>query len=137
MKELGASEVINYRSEPAWEKRVLELTGGEGVDIVVEVGGAGTLAQSIRATRVGGHISLIGVLAGQRGEVNPLPVVMKYIRIQGIYVGSRELFETMKRAISLHGIRPVIDRVFPFGEARQALRHLESGAHIGKVVISI
>lgn len=137
LMEMGASDVINYRLEPAWEKRVLELTGGRGVDIVVEVGGAGTLPQSIRATRMGGHISLIGVLAGQRGEVNPLPAVMKGVRIQGIYVGSREMFEAMNRAIALHDIRPVIDSVFPFTEVHQAFRHLESGAHIGKVVITI
>jgi len=137
LKELGAWEVINYRTEPAWEKRVLELTGGAGVDIVVEVGGAGTLAQSLKATRMGGHISLIGVLAGQAGVVNPLPAVMKYIRIQGIFVGSTEMFEAMKRVLTLHGIRPVIDRVFPFEEAREAYRHLESAAHVGKVVITI
>ena len=135
--EMGASDLINYRSEPAWGKRVLELTGGRGVDIVVEVGGAGTLAQSIKATRIGGHISLIGVLAGQRGEVNPLPAVMKGIRIQGIYVGSREMFEAMNRAVTLHGIRPAIDRVFPFDQVHQAFRHLESGAHVGKVVVTI
>ncbi len=135
--ELGASDVVNYRSEPAWDKRVQELTGGRGVDIVVEVGGAGTLAQSIKAVRMGGHISLIGVLAGQSGEVNPLPAVMKGVRIHGIYVGSREMMEAMNRVISLHGIRPVVDRTFAFGEAQQAFRHLESGAHFGKVVITI
>lgn len=137
LKEYGASDVINYRNEPQWEKRVLELTDGGGVDIVVEVGGAGTLTQSIKATRLGGHISLIGVLAGQRGEVNPLPAVMKGIRIHGIYVGSREMFEAMNRVITLHSIRPVVDRVFAFDQAREAFRHLESGAHIGKVVITI
>ncbi len=137
LKELGASEVINYRNEPVWEKRVLELTGGAGVDIVVEVGGAGTLAQSMKACRVGGQISLIGVLAGQQGEVSPLPAVMKNIRIQGLYVGSREMFEAMNRAIDLHGLRPVIDRTFPFAEAREACRYLQSGAHFGKVVIAI
>jgi len=137
LKELGASDVINYRSEPAWEKRVLELTDARGVDIVVEVGGAGTLAQSIKATRIGGHISLLGVLAGQRGEVNPLPAVMKGIRIQGIFVGSRALFEAMNRVIALHAIHPVIDRVFPFSEVAQAFRYLESGAHVGKVVIAL
>ncbi|HLO26508.1 MAG TPA: NAD(P)-dependent alcohol dehydrogenase, partial [Geobacteraceae bacterium] len=136
LREHGAGAVINYRSEPAWEKRVMELTGGTGVDIVIEVGGAGTLAQSLKASRMGGHISLIGVLAGQQGEVNPLPAVMKNIRVQGIYVGSREMFETMNRAIALHGIRPVIDRVFPFTEARDAYRYLQSGAHFGKVVIA-
>ena len=129
--------MINYRTDAAWEKRVLELTGGRGVDIVVEVGGAGTLAQSIKATRMGGHISLLGVLAGQRGEVNPLPAVMKGIRIQGIYVGSREIFEAMNRVICLHAIRPVVDRVFPFSEVCQAFRYLESGAHVGKVVIAL
>jgi len=137
LKELGAGEVINYKNEPMWEKRVLELTGGTGVDIVVEVGGAGTLAQSMKASRMGGHISLIGVLSGQQGEVNPLPAVMKNIRIQGVFVGSREMFEAMNRAIALHGIRPVIDRVFPFEEAQKAYRHLQSGAHFGKVVIAI
>jgi NADPH:quinone reductase-like Zn-dependent oxidoreductase len=101
------------------------------------VGGAGTLPQSIKSTRMGGQISLIGVLAGQQGEVNPLPAVMKAIRIQGIYVGSREMFESMNRTIRLHGIRPVIDRSFPFSEVCQAFRHLESGAHFGKVVITL
>jgi NADPH:quinone reductase-like Zn-dependent oxidoreductase len=137
LQELGASDVINYRTEPAWEKRVLELTNGRGVDIVVEVGGAGTLAQSMKATRLGGQISLIGVLAGQQGEVNPLPAVMRNQRIQGIYVGSRQLFLAMNRAIELHAIRPVIDRVFPFSEARAACHYLQSGAHFGKVVIEI
>ncbi len=137
LQEFGASAVINYRTEPAWEKRVLDLTGGDGVDIVVEVGGAGTLPQSLKSTRMGGHISLIGVLAGQQGEVSPLPAVMKNVRIQGIYVGCREMFESMNRAIALHGIRPVIDRVFPFEEARDAYRYLKSGAHFGKVVIAV
>ena len=137
LRELGASDVINYRTEPAWEKRVLELTNGRGVDIVVEVGGAGTLAQSMKATRLGGHISLIGVLAGQQGEVSPLPAVMKNLRIQGIYVGHRQMFQEMNRAIELHALRPVVDRVFPFAEAKEALRYLQSGAHFGKVVIEI
>ena len=137
LQELGASHVIDYRSEPAWEKRVLELTDGRGVDIVVEVGGAGTLAQSMKATRLGGHISLIGVLAGQQGEVSPLPAVMRNLRIQGIYVGSRQMFLAMNRAMELHAIRPVIDRLFPFAEARDACHYLASGAHFGKVVIEL
>lgn len=137
LRELGASDVINYRTTPDWEARVHELTGRRGVDQVVEVGGAGTLAKSLRAVRQGGHVNLIGVLAGGTGEVNPLPAVMKGVRIQGIFVGSREMFEAMNRAISLHGIRPVVDRVFPFEEAREAFRHLQTGAHFGKVVISI
>jgi NADPH:quinone reductase-like Zn-dependent oxidoreductase len=104
---------------------------------VVEVGGAGTLGKSLRAVRMGGHISLIGVLAGAGGQINPVPILMKNVRVQGIFVGSREMFEGMNRAISLHQLRPAVDRVFPFAEAREALRHLESGAHFGKVCIRI
>jgi NADPH:quinone reductase-like Zn-dependent oxidoreductase len=137
LRELGASDVINYKSVPDWEKQVLKLTGGNGVNIVIEVGGAGTLLQSIKACAMGGNISLIGVLTGQRGEMNPLPAVMKGVSIHGIYVGSREMFEDMNRTIALHQIKPVVDRVFPFGEAREALHYLESGAHAGKVVIAI
>jgi NADPH:quinone reductase-like Zn-dependent oxidoreductase len=137
LRQLGAGEVINYKTEPNWEERVWELTNGRGVDLVVEVGGAGTLGKSLRAVRPGGRISLIGVLSGATGEVNPLPAVMKSVRIQGIYVGSREQFAAMNRAIELHRIRPVIDRVFPFVEAKAAYHHLQSGAHFGKVVIAI
>ena len=136
VKQMGASDGINYKSVPDWEKRVWELTNKVGVDHVVEVGGAGTLAKSLRAVRMGGHISLIGVLSGA-GEANPLPAVMKNVRIQGIYVGSRDMFEAMNSAISLHQLHPVIDRVFPFEEAREAFSYMESGAHFGKVVIRI
>lgn len=136
VKHLGASDGINYKSVPDWDKKVLELTGRRGVDHVVEVGGVGTLAKSLRAVRMGGHISLIGVLSGV-GEANPLPAVMKNIRIQGIYVGSRDMFEAMNRAIAVHQLRPVIDRVFPFEETHEAYRYMESGAHFGKVVIRL
>jgi NADPH:quinone reductase-like Zn-dependent oxidoreductase len=135
-RRLGASDGINYKTTPDWEERVRALTGGTGVDHVVEVGGAGTLGKSLRAVRAGGRISLIGILTGG-GEVNPLPILMKNVRVQGIYVGSREMFEAMNRAIALHELRPVVDRVFPFAEAREALRYLESGAHFGKVCIRI
>ncbi len=111
-----------------------ELTGGVGVDHVVEVGGAGTLPRSLKAVRTGGHVALIGVLSGG-GEVNPMPVLMKAVRLQGVFVGSRAMFEAMNRAIAEHKLRPVIDKVFPFAEAHAAYRHLESGAHFGKVVI--
>ena len=93
LRALGISDIMNYKTEPSWESKVWELTGKRGVDLVVEVGGAGTLGKSLKAVRVGGHISLIGVLAGATGEVNPLPAVMKGVCIQGIYVGSREMFE--------------------------------------------
>jgi NADPH:quinone reductase-like Zn-dependent oxidoreductase len=133
--QLGASDGINYSTTPKWDERVRELTGGVGVDYVVEVGGAGTLAQSMRAVKIGGQISLIGVLTGGAGQVNPLPILMKNIRVQGIFVGSREMFEAMNRAISQHKMKPVVDRVFGFNEAIEAFRYMESGAHFGKVAI--
>lgn len=135
LKQLGIVSGVNYKTFPDWEKKVFELTGGRGVDRVIEVGGAGTLAKSMKAVRVGGHISLIGVLTGQTGEVNPLPAVMKAIRIQGIFVGSRAMFEALSRAMTAHRIKPVIDRVFAFHEVRDALRYQESQAHFGKVVV--
>src|SRR4029077_15571915 len=96
--------------------------------------GAGTLGKSFRAVRTGGHIALIGVLTGNSGQVNPLPVLMKSVRLQGIYVGSRAMFEAMNRAIALHQLRPVVDRVFPFAEAREGLNYLERGADFREVV---
>jgi NADPH:quinone reductase-like Zn-dependent oxidoreductase len=133
--QMGASDGINYKTNPEWEERVRELTG-VGVDHVVELGGAGTLGKSMRAIRTGGRISLIGVLTGG-GQVNPMPLLMKNVCLQGIYVGSREMFEVMNRAIALHQLRPVVDRVFPFTEIGAALRYLESGAHFGKVCLRI
>lgn len=133
--QLGASDGINYKKNPDWDKTVRALTGGVGVDHVVEVGGAGTLPQSLRAVRMNGHISLIGVLANGNNQVNPLPVLMKNVRVQGIYVGSRDMFEAMNRAITLHQLRPVVDRVFAFQEIREALQYMERGAHFGKICI--
>jgi NADPH:quinone reductase-like Zn-dependent oxidoreductase len=135
--QLGAARGVNYRTVPDWGKKVRELTGERGVDLVVEVGGAGTLPQSMKAVRVGGRISLIGVLTGNTGEVNPLPLVMKKVRMQGILVGSRDMFESMNRAISIHRLHPVIVRVFPFKEVREALSFMESGAHFGKICVRI
>ncbi len=136
VRELGASDGINYRTSPDWDKRVRELTGGQGVDRIVEVGGAGTLPKSLRAVRLGGTIALIGVLGGG-GEFNPISVLMKNVRLQGIFVGSRRMFETMLQAIEANALKPVVDRVFPFEQAIEALKYLESGAHFGKVVIAI
>jgi NADPH:quinone reductase-like Zn-dependent oxidoreductase len=135
--QLGASDGINYKTTPKWDERVRELTGGLGVDYVVEVGGAGTLTQSMRAVKGGGQISLIGVLTGGAGQINPLPILMRNIRVQGIFVGSREMFEAMNRAIALHKLKPVVDRVFGFEEAVEAYRYMESGAHFGKVAIRL
>ena len=134
--DMGASDGINYKTNPDWDKKARELTGDVGVDHVVELGGAGTLGRSLKAVRMGGRISLIGVLTGG-GEVNPMAALMKNVRIQGIYVGSRDMFEAMNRAIALHRLRPVIERVFPFDKARAAFRHMESAAHFGKIALRV
>lgn len=135
-KELGADELINYRNAPDWEKLVTELTGRRGVDHVIEVGGAGTLSKSISAVRMGGHIALIGVLAGD-APVNWMPIFMKAIRLHGIFVGSRAMFESMLGFFRDHSIRPVIDRVFEFEAAREALKTMESASHFGKIVVRV
>ena len=122
------------RSTPAWGERVVELTDGFGVDHVVEVGGAGTLAQSLKAARMGGRVGLIGVLTGA-GEANPTPILMKNVTMQGIFVGSRSMYGDMNRAIALNKMRPIVDRVFPFRDYPHALRNMESGAHFGKIVL--
>jgi NADPH:quinone reductase-like Zn-dependent oxidoreductase len=140
-RALGASDGINYKTTPDWEEKVRALTEregqGAGVDHVVEVGGAGTLGKSLRAVRTSGTISLIGVLTGAAGQFNPTPLLMKHVRLQGIFVGSRAMFEAMDRAIALHQMRPVVDRVFPMSEIRGALKHLESGAHFGKICLRV
>ncbi len=136
-RKLGSWAEINYRDDPDWGKTARQLTGGEGVDHVVDVGGAATLPQSLRAVRAGGQISLLGMLSGTSLELNIIPIVMQNIRVQGILVGSREGFEAMCRAIDQHQIRPVIDRVFPFDEAREALAYMKGGRHFGKVCIEI
>lgn len=134
--QMGAAAGVNYRTTPDWDKWARSQTGGVGVDHIVEVGGAGTLERSFKAARTGGHIALIGVLAGT-GSVNPTPVLMRSLTIRGIFVGSREMFEDMNRAFELHQTRPIIDRAFRFDDLPAALRHLESGAHFGKVVIRL
>ena len=136
VRKLGSWREINYVENPAWGKAARELTGGTGVDHVVEVGGAGTLQQSLSAIRVGGQISLIGVLSGGSVELNIVPILMQNVRVQGILVGSREGFEAMNRGIAQHEIHPVVDRVFPFDEAREALVYMAGGRHMGKVCIA-
>lgn len=134
-KELGADFGINYNTTPDWDKRAKELTGGTGVDHIVEVGGAETFGKSLRAIKIGGHIGLIGNLSGNATEVNLVLILMQNVRVQGILVGSRDTFEAMNRAIILHEMRPVIDRVFAFDEARHAFEHMSSGSHFGKICI--
>lgn len=132
---LGAHEGINYATTPDWDKAARALTGGAGVDHVVEVGGAGTFERSLRCVRPGGVVSVIGVLSGAAGPVPLTFILMNNLRVQGIFVGHRQSFEALCRAVSQHEVRPVVDRVFPFAEARAAFEHLKSGAHFGKVVV--
>jgi NADPH:quinone reductase-like Zn-dependent oxidoreductase len=134
-RELGADAVINYRATPGWGKRAREITGGTGVDHIIEVGGQGTLPESLRAIRPGGTISMIGVLAGGTMDAKLGLVVTRHVRLQGITVGSRDDFEAMMRAIGHARLRPVVDRVFAFEELPQALNYLASGQHFGKVCI--
>ncbi|HLT02080.1 MAG TPA: NAD(P)-dependent alcohol dehydrogenase [Geminicoccaceae bacterium] len=132
-RALGAWQTLNYRATPDWDRAVLDITDGEGVDQVVEVGGAGTLERSIAACRVAGHIALIGVLTG--GQINPTPIMRKSLTVHGIYVGSRAMFEAMNRAIAAAGLRPIIDRTFAFDDARAAYHHMQTAAHLGKIVV--
>jgi len=138
LKQLGASAVIDYRATPDWDKEVTRLTDGRGVDITVEVGGAGTLPRSFLATRLAGRIAVIGLLTGTGAgaEVDPMPILRRNLRVQGLYVGNRQMFEAMNRAIEAGGLKPVIDKMFPFAEAKDAYRHMKSQNHFGKIVIS-
>ena len=135
LKKMGAEAVIDYRATPDWDKETMKLTGGRGADITVEVGGAGTLPRSFLATRLGGRIVVIGLLSGM-AEVDPMPILRRNLRVQGLYVGNRQMFEAMNRAIEAAGLKPVIDKVFPFAQARDAYRHLKSQTHFGKIVIA-
>jgi NADPH:quinone reductase-like Zn-dependent oxidoreductase len=136
-KSLGADEVINYKRTPEWDKEILRMTGGEGADVVLEVGGIGTMPYSLRSAKFGGQVALIGVLAGINDALNIGPILHGTIRLQGIYVGSVEMFESMNLAISLNKLKPVVDRVFPFSQFREALKLMETAQHFGKIVISI
>ncbi len=135
-KKLGAAHGVNYKTTPDWDKAAVELTGGIGVDQVVEVGGAGTIAKSLGAIRSGGRISMIGVLSGA-ADLNPMLILGKRASIQGISVGSTQMFEAMNRAISVATMKPIIDKVFAFDEAPAAFQHLQSARHFGKIVIAL
>lgn len=136
LKAMGADQVVNYKSVEEWGAKVSELSDG-GVDHVVEVGGPGTLNQSIQATRVGGHIALIGVLTGWQGPVATAALMGRQIRLQGVIVGSRADQNDLIRAVEVNGIKPVIDRHFPLEQLADAFRHQESGRHFGKICIDI
>jgi NADPH:quinone reductase-like Zn-dependent oxidoreductase len=134
LKAMGVTDVVNYNSTPDWERAVMDLTSGQGADHVVELGGSGTFEKSLRSLRVGGGLYLIGNLAGE-AQVNPRLILAKRAHVHGIQVGSREMFETMNRAISQAKLKPIIDRQFEFSEARAAFDYLASRAHFGKIVI--
>jgi len=136
-KALGAAHGINYKTTPDWEKAAVEFTGGRGVDHVVEVGGAATLTRSFHAIRVGGKITMIGGLSGGATELNPGLIFGRRANVQGISVGSTQMFMAMNRAIEVSAIKPVIDKVFPFADAQAAYHHMASGAHFGKIVIGV
>jgi len=134
---LGLDAGLNYRRNPDWNKWVMDQTGGRGADLVVEVGGAGTFTQSVRAVRVGGAVAQIGVLS-QSSEPIEIPLVLhKQLRLHGIYVGSRADFEAMNRAIDVHAVKPMVDEVFSFEQLTSALARMEKGAHFGKLVIRV
>ncbi len=135
LKTMGAEAVIDYKATPDWHEETLKLTQGRGADITVEVGGAGTLPRSFMATRIGGTIGVIGLLSGM-STLDPMPILRRNLRLQGIYVGSTQMFEAMNRAIETAKLKPVIDKVFPFAEVKAAYRHLKSQSHFGKIVIS-
>jgi NADPH:quinone reductase-like Zn-dependent oxidoreductase len=135
LRVLGADHVINYREDPSWGQTARQLTGGRGVDHVVEIGGPGTLAQSIAACRLGGHIALIGVLTGFAGEVPTAAIMVGNLRIHGMTVGSREQRLAMIRAIEANGIRPIIDSSYPLEGLADAFRHQASGRHFGKICV--
>ena len=136
LKELGADHLINYKETPNWGEAAARLTGG-GVDHVVEIGGAGTFPESITAARIGGHISLIGVLAGYAGPIPTVQIMGKQQRVIGITVGTRRQQQDMIRAIEANRIRPVISDHFPLARLGDAFRHQESGKHFGKIVVDI
>lgn len=135
--ELGADAVHNYKSDPAWDDWAMAQTNGRGVDKVVEIGGPETLNRSIKATRFGGHIALIGVLTGTSGEIQTVQILRKGIRLDGIYVGSREMFAQMLEEIEQVKLKPVIDSTFEFDNTHDAFRRIESGRHFGKIVIRV
>jgi NADPH:quinone reductase-like Zn-dependent oxidoreductase len=134
-KALGADHLVNYKEVPAWSAAVREATGKVGADFVMEVGGAGTLAESLKAIRIGGHIAIIGVLAGFEPPLQIGTMIGTSARLQGVSVGSRAMFEAMNRAIALHRIEPVVDKVFPWTEARAAFAAMQAGEHFGKIVL--
>jgi NADPH:quinone reductase-like Zn-dependent oxidoreductase len=136
-RELGAHHTINYQQIPEWHEEVLAMTQGRGANVVLEVGGKGTVNRSVSAAAMGGTVAIIGGVSGFGGEVNPASLLASAKRMVGIFVGSRSMLEDVMRFADTVGLKPVIDRVFPFAQAREAYRYMESGSHFGKVVIDV
>lgn len=138
-RALGATHLVNYKSEPNWHRPVREATGGRGADFIMEVGGAGTLIESLKSVRMGGHIAVIGVLtdaSAPPATLSPSVMIGTSAKVQGVSVGSREMFEAMCRAMKLHQIRPVVDRRLPWTEAAAAIEEMSGGSHFGKIVLN-
>jgi NADPH:quinone reductase-like Zn-dependent oxidoreductase len=134
---LGADHLVNYRATPDWAKEVRRITGGRGADHIIEVGGAGTFEQSLRAVRLGGKIAVIGILGGFVKDLNVAAIFGANAFIHGVTVGSRDHFESMTRAIEANGVKPVIDKRFPLDQAREAFECMKAGAHFGKIVLTV
>jgi NADPH:quinone reductase-like Zn-dependent oxidoreductase len=136
---LGADVLINYRSTPEWHAPVREATAGRGADLVLEVGGAGTLDESLKSIRIGGHIAIIGAVTGimSKAELSPMALFGTSAKLQGLSVGSREMYAAMLRAMAHHQIRPEIDRVLPWTEAARAVNEMQANSHFGKIVLTI
>ncbi|MFN9849098.1 MAG: zinc-dependent alcohol dehydrogenase family protein [Alphaproteobacteria bacterium] len=132
---LGADHLVNYKTTPAWSGPVRQATGGRGADFIMEVGGGGTIQESMKAIRIGGHIAIIGVVAGAGDPFNPAALIGNSAKLQGLSVGSRDMFEAMCRAIDLHKIGPVVDKVFPWTDAKAAFSAMAGGEHFGKIVL--
>ncbi len=137
LEQMGAVATLDYKATPQWGDAVRAASGGRGVDVAVEVGGAGTFDQTVKALRYGGTMSLLGILAGTQGPIDTYAVFHKALRVHGVYVGSVAMFESLVRALEASGIEPVVDRAFAFDDAARAYEHLGSGAHFGKVVIRV
>jgi NADPH:quinone reductase-like Zn-dependent oxidoreductase len=136
-KSLGADHGINYKTHPDWEKKVLELTDGQGAEHVIDTGGAGTLPHSYLAVGPGGTVNVIGVMTRPDGDLSPYPLMMKFAMVRGIFVGAREHFEGLMRAVAVNRMKPVVDAVFEFDQAIEAFKALKAALHFGKIVIKI
>jgi NADPH:quinone reductase-like Zn-dependent oxidoreductase len=137
VRKMGADELINYKKNPDWDKLVMEKTSGIGADLILELGGAGTLERSMASAKIKGRISLVGILTGIEGQINPMAILRKSLAVNGIYVGSREMQEDLHKTLEINRTHPVIDREFKFDRAKEAYEYMQSGRHFGKIVIQV